>query len=340
MVKLWQGLLPAPAFALIALAYRWQPFPDVVKVGVKCGLVFLVTAFWWPTLVWLTPGAYDAVMHADSVWHMIFGWNLLERYGEMEYGARHRRDILWFITGPMSVYFGASLFPAATLGAFAVLGGVWHRAWEIGARLWNTISLRFPGLVERDQLHVDAAWTRKLSRPASPEAIPGLGLGVLWLVWFGVGRIGFDQIDIPGATGPEPTLSEQRKQRQGALITAIVRTEFDQLEAALEYVRQRRGNARYILASDTYNTGAMVALITGKPVLPLFSEYKMVSLIDDAEFKRLLDEGEIPFILTTSHMLYMDFDLYTRMRTSSLDVTARSGLPKNGELELLRVTDW
>ena len=66
----------------------------------------------------------------------------------------------------------------------------------------------------------------------------------------------------------------------------------------------------------------------------------MVSLIDDAEFKRLLDEGEIPFILTTNHMLYMDFDLYTRMRTSSLDVTSRSGLPKNGELELLRVTDW
>ena len=42
--------------------------------------------------------------------------------------------------------------------------------------------------------------------------------------------------------------------RAFALITAIVRTEFDQLEAALEYVRQRRGNARYILASDTCNT--------------------------------------------------------------------------------------
>ena len=155
-----------------------------------------------------------------------------------------------------------------------------------------------------------------------------------------LGRIGFDQTDIPGFTGPEPTLAEQRRQRQGALITAIVRTEFDQLEAALEYVRQRRRDARFILASDTYNTGAMVALITGQPVLPLFSEYKMVPLIEDAEFKSLLDQGEIPFILTTNHMLYMDFDLYTRMRTSSLDVTTRSGLPKDGEIELLRVTDW
>ena len=91
MVKLWQGLMPAPAFALLALAYRWQPWPDLVKVGLKCAAIFLVTAFWWPVIVWLTPGAYDAVMHADSVWHMIFGWNLFERYGELEYGARHRK---------------------------------------------------------------------------------------------------------------------------------------------------------------------------------------------------------------------------------------------------------
>ena len=477
MVKLWQGLLPAPAFALLALAYRWQPWPNLLKVGVKCAAVFLVTAFWWPVIVWLTPGAYDAVMHADSVWHMIFGWNLLERYGELEYGARHRRDMLWFVTGPMSVYFGASLFPAAMLGVFAVLGAVCHRAWESGARQWDTIARRFPELADRARSRVGPVWTRKLSSPAPAEAIPGLGLGVLWLVWFGVGmigfggasirlatywtvttpavaalagigaasipallrrgsvaawlifigalggalycaavygqvrevapyfrtasnvafmfsvaiaiaavfvyfgwrprgfdlaalalvvvsvgavalttivpvhnianprddtlgRIGFDQIDIPGARGPEPTPAEWRRQRQGALITAIVRTEFDRLESALEYVRQRRGSARYILASDTYNTGAMVALITGQPVLPLFSEYKMVPLIDDAEFKRLLDEGEIPFILTTNHMLYMDFDLYTRMRMSSLDVTARSGLPRGGEMQLLRVTDW
>ena len=479
MIKLWQGLMPAPAFALLALAYRWQPWSTLVKVGVKCAAIFLVTALWWPVLVWLTPGSYDAVMHADSVWHMIFGWNLLERYGELEYGARHRRDILWFVTGPMSVYFGASLFPAALLGVFAVLGGAWNRAWETAARLrrGRFETCPYPWLVERIRSYVGPVWERKLSRPVPSDAVPGLGLGVLWLVWFGVGligfggasirlatywtvttpavaalagigiasipallrrgsvgawivflgalagliycatvygqvrevapyfryasnlafvfcmaiavaavfvyfrwrpfgfdlstatlmvacagavaltatvtfhnlanprddtlgRIGFDQIDIPGFRGPEPTLDEQRKQRQGALITAIVRTEFERLEAALEFVRHRRGNARYLLASDTYNTGAMVALITGEPVLPLFSEYKLEALIDDTEFKRLLDEGHIPFILTTRDMLYMDFDMYTRMRTSSLDITTSSGLPKDGEYELLWVTDW
>ena len=473
MVKLWQGLLPAPAFALLALAYRWQPWPDLVKIGLKCAAIFLVTAFWWPVVVWLTSGAYDSVMHAESVWHMIFGWNLFERYGELEYGARHRRDMLWFVTGPMSVYFGASLFPAALLGAFAVSGRLWNRTrafvltdpLRVGVRVKDLSSL------------VGPVWTRKLSRPAPPDALPGLGLGILWLVWFGVGligfggasirlatywtvttpaiaalagigvasipallrkgslaawlvfggalgglvycmsvygqvrevtpyfntasnlafvscvaitvaavfvyfkwrpfgidlpavtlaavcvvavaltatvtyhnlanprddtlgRIGFDQIDIPGFVGPELTRDEERKQRQGALITAIVRTEFDQLEAALEYVRDRRGDARYLLASDTYNTGAMVSLITGEPVLPLYSEYRLEALIEDAEFKRLLEQGHIPFILTTRHMLYMDFDLYTRMRTSSLDITKTSGLPGEGEFELLWVTDW
>ena len=63
MVKLWQGLLPAPAFALLALAYRWQPWPSLVKIGLKCAAVFLVTAFWWPALVWLTP---RRIRHRDA----------------------------------------------------------------------------------------------------------------------------------------------------------------------------------------------------------------------------------------------------------------------------------
>lgn len=479
MIKLWQGLMPAPAFALLALAYRWQPWPDLVKVGLKCAAIFLVTAFWWPVIVWLTPGAYDAVMHADSVWHMIFGWNLLERYGELEYGARHRRDILWFVTGPMSVYFGASLVPAALIGVFAVLVGVWDHAFETGARYWSSLSRRFPGSADRLRSLVELVSGRasRRTRSGPGDALPGLGLGVLWLVWFGVGligfggasirlatywtvttpavaalvgigvasipallrrggvgawliflgalagllycmsvygqvrevapyfstasnlafvfsvaiavaavfvyfgwrpfgfnvsaatlvavcvgavaltasvtyhnltnprddtlgRIGFDQVDIPGFRGPEVTRDERRKQRQGALITAIVRIELDQLEAALEYVRSRRGDSRYFLATDTYNTGAVVALITGEPVLPLYSEYKLEALIEDAELKRLLEEGHIPFILTARDMLYMDFDLYTRMRTSALDITSSSGLPKAGEYELLWVTDW
>ena len=157
-----------------------------------------------------------------------------------------------------------------------------------------------------------------------------------------LGRIGFDQVDIPGFRGPELTRDERRKQRQGALITAIVRIELDQLEAALEYVRSRRGNARYFLATDTYNTGAVVALITGEPVLPLYSEYRTGSVDRRRRAQASdLEEGHIPFVLTTRDMLYMDFDLYTRMRTSSLDITSRIRAPsEDGEYELLWVTDW
>ena len=75
-------------------------------------------------------------------------------------------------------------------------------------------------------------------------------------------------------------------------------------------------------------------------MLPLYSEYKLEALIDDAELKRLLEEGHIPFILTTRDMLYMDFDLYTRMRTSSSRYHSQFRPPWGGEYELLWVTDW
>ena len=467
MIKLWLGLLPAPAFALLALAYRWQSWRQLIRTGAVCAAIFLATAFWWPLVVWLTPGAYDAVMHADNVWDMIFGWNLLERYGELEYGARHRKDILWFVTGPMSVYFGTSLFPAAAVGAFAVMVGLWDGGRETLAKLRSSLAARFPRIAARLPLS-----------PNSQILTPSADMGILWLTWFAIalvgfggasirlatywtvstpavaalagigvaaipaligrrgslgwaalaiglggvfycaavygafgaasawfgrasdvafgmvaallvaavfmyfgwrpfrvnagaaalvaacvvgilltatvtlhslanprddtlGRIGFDQIDLPNrAPGPPPTRDEERKRLQGTLITAIVRIEPERLKAVLDYAQERRGDSRYLMASDTYNTGAMVALITGEPVLPLYSEYKMEPLVGDAELKRLLDSGEIPFVLTTRHMLYMDFDLYARTRAASLDVSYRSGLPASGEYELLRVGDW
>ena len=477
MIKLWQGLLPAPAFALLALGYRWQSWPDTLKTGLKCFSIFLVTAFWWPVVVWLTPGSYETVMHAENVWDMIFGWNLLERFGELEYGARHRQDISWFVTGPMSVYFGASLFPASALGLLAVAVHFMDKVRQIASGVQSRLTNRFPRAWTYLASFAGEGTRRRRAGEVPETPLAGMATGALWAIWLGIaviafggasirlatywtvaapavaalagigivsipgllrrqgavvwiafllalggtlysgsvygqireiapyfrhasnvallcaagiavasvfayfqwrpfkvnvpavtlisssvvavlltgvvtmhnivnprddtlGRIGFDQIDIPGLRGPEPTRDEERKQRQGALITAIVRTDLDELERALEYARLRRGHSRYLLASDSYNTGAMVSLITGEAVLPLYSEYKLTRLVDDEEFQRLIDEGEIPFILTTDHMLYMDFYLYARMRSSSLNETARAGLPETGELQLLRVTDW
>ena len=474
MIKLWQGLLPAPAFALVALMYRWQSWASFVRTGSIGAGIFLATAFWWPVVVWLTPSAYDSVMHADSVWDMIFGWNLRERFGELEYGARHRQDILWFVTGPMAPYFGVSLFPAAAVGVVAVAVALWRQAMAKIASMAPVNALRESKVLEYLSFYTDESGTQTSSRntKGADDSIARVTeMGILWVLWIGLavvafgganirlitywvaaapavaaltgigiavipsllrkggmtrwltylvalsgsiycavvyggtshvfgisaglsaliaiavvvggiflyfqwrpfgknaatattitalvaltlltssvtlnnlfnprddtlGRIGFDMV--PPRTPPrsEPSPREAELQRQGGLITAIARVELEELDAALEYVRQRRGDSRYLLASDSYNTGAFVSMRTGEPVLPVYSEYQMDSLVDRNELKRMVEDGDIPFFLTVSYLSEFDFLLYARMEANSRDVTARAGLPARGEYRLFEV---
>ena len=474
MIKLWQGLLPAPAFALVALMYRWQSWTSFIRTSAIGAGIFLATAFWWPVVVWFTSSAYDSVMHADSVWDMIFGWNLRERFGELEYGARHRQDILWFVTGPMAPYFGVSLFPAAAVGVVAVTVALWRQAMTKIASMAPVTALRESRVLEYLSFYTYESGTQTSSRNtkgADDSIVRVTELGILWVLWLGLavvafgganirlitywvaaapavaaltgigiavipsllrkggmtrwlaylvalsgsiycvvvyggtshvfgisaglsaliaiavvvggiflyfqwrpfgknvatattitalvaltlltssvtlnnlfnprddtlGRIGFDMV--PPRTPPrsEPSPREAELQRQGGLITAIVRVELEELDAALEFVRQRRGDSRYLLASDSYNTGAFVSMRTGEPVLPLYSEYKMDSLVDRNELKRMVEDGDIPFFLTVSYLSEFDFLLYARMEASSRDVTARAGLPARGEYRLFEV---
>ena len=467
MVKLWQGLLPAPAFAALALTQRWQPWRDVFRIALISSGVFLAVAFWWPVLVWLTPGAYQSVMHADSVWSMIFKWNLLERFGELEYGANHRRDILWFVTGPMALFFGISLFPAAALGAASVAAGLLRDAADGAGRLWRTLIRAFrnrSGPVERrsrsdgggpDSQDFGILWltwlgiavvaygeasvrlaTYWVSAGPAVAALAGLGVvalvervasarerrslawllmwmtvvGLLYcaavfaragdvadyfryaarisfalavvvtlanvLMYFGwrpfagamparlavagcmaaillggvvslhnilnprddtLGRIGFDMVAIPEDARPAEPPSDPRAERQGAMITAIVRTEPERVESAMKYVRQRAGDASYFLASDSYNTGAFVSLMTGERVFPIYSEYRMERAAELSELQILARGGELPYVLTSVHLEVMDPPLYRWILSNTLDVTARSGLPYGGEMRLLEV---
>ena len=467
MVKLWQGLLPAPAFAALALTQRWQPWRDVFRIALISSGVFLVVAFWWPVLVWLTPGAYQSVMHADSVWSMIFKWNLLERFGELEYGANHRRDILWFVTGPMALFFGISLFPAAALGAGSVAAGLLRDAAEGAGRLWRTLIRVFRSRsapVERrsrsdgggpDSRDFGILWltwlgiaviaygeasvrlaTYWVSAGPAVAALAGLGVvalvervasarerrslawllmwmtvvGLLYcaavfaragdvadyfryaarisfalavvvtlanvLMYFGwrpfagamparlavagcmaaillggvvslhnilnprddtLGRIGFDMVAIPEGDRPAEPPSDPRAERQGAMITAIVRTEPERIESAMKYVRQRAGDASYLLASDSYNTGAFVSLMTGERVFPIYSEYRMERAAELSELQSLARAAELPYVLTSVHLEVMDPPLYRWILSNTLDVTTRSGLPYDGEMRLLEV---
>ena len=474
MVKLWQGLLPAPAFALIALMYRWQSWTAFIRTGVIGAAIFLATAFWWPVVVWLTPSAYESVMHADSVWDMIFGWNLRERFGDLEYGARHRQDILWFVTGPMAPYFGVSLFPAAAVGVMAVAVALWGQAVAKIASLKPVIALRESRVWAYLSFYTEETGMRTISRDmkdAEDSVSRGTEMGILWVLWLGLavaafgganirlitywvaatpavaaltgigiasipallrrgglvrwlaylvalagalycalvygrvshlfginaglaaaitiavvaggvllyfqwrpfgrdaataiavttlvvltlltsaitlnnlfnprddtlGRIGFDMVPARQLPRGEPSEREIELQRQGAMITAIVRVELEDLDAAMEYVRQRRGDSRYLLASDSYNTGAFVSMRTGEAVLPVYSEYRLDSLVDRDELKRMIEDGDIPFFLTVSYLEEFDFLLYALMSSNSRDVTARAGLPKDGEYRLFEV---
>ena len=474
MVKLWQGMLPAPAFALIALMYRWQPWGAFMRTGAIGAGIFLATAFWWPVVVWLTPWAYDSVMHAESVWDMIFGWNLRERFGDLEYGARHRQDILWFVTGPMAPYFGVSLFPAAAVGVVAVAVGLWRRGVTYVAGLRPVVALRESRVWAYLSFYTDETETRMSSRDtedAEYSISRVTEMGILWVLWLGLavvafgganirlitywvaatpavaaltgigvvsvaallkrgglarwaaylavlagslycalvygrvshlfginaalaaaigiavmaggvllyfqwrpfgrnlaaavavtalaaltlmtsaatlnnlfnprddtlGRIGFDMVPERSPPRSEPSARERELQRQGGMITAIVRVELEELDAALEYVRQRRRDSRYFLATDSYNTGAFVSMRTGEAVLPLYSEYQLDTLVDRVELKRMIEDGDIPFFLTVSYLSEMDFLLYARMEASGRDVTARAGLPARGEYRLFEV---
>ena len=480
LAKLWQGLLPAPAIAAMALACRWTSWGRFIRTAAISAAAFLATALWWPFAVWLAPSAYAAVMHADNVWDMIFGWNLTQRFGALEYGANHRRDILWFLTGPMSLFLGVSLLPSAAIGAASLAADMLARARTDAGRAFDRLRARFPALPDA------AVWIAPRRSPFAPDAAesggalryaPSVGVGLLWTAWalaaviafgatsvrlatywtaaapafaalsgigiaslaprlrrrdgfawaltgvalagaiycagvygsvshvagyfrqasllcwalatvlavaavlmyfelraFGgrlpawtitavcaaaalvsttvafhnitqprddtLGRIGFDMVDIPGDPQPPPTtLGERRAQLQGTLITAIVRTDPDDLMSALDYVRRNRGDGRYLLAADTYNTAAMVTFLTGEPVLPLYSEYQMSALLDAPDLRRVLEEGETRFILTSSHLQTMDWRLYGTIRSSATEFTSAAGLPQRGEMRLFRVRE-
>ena len=474
MVKLWQGLLPAPAFAMVALMYRWQPWAAFIRTGVIGAGIFLATAFCWPVVVWITPSAYESVMHADSVWDMIFGWNLRERFGDLEYGARHRQDILWFITGPMAPYFGVSLFPAAAVGVVAVAVALWGQVMAKIGSLKPVTALRESRVWAYLSFYTEEPGTRTSSldtKDAEDSVSRVTEMGILWVLWFGLavvafgganirlitywvaatpavaaltgigiasipallqrggltrwlaylvallgslycalvygrtshvfgvnaglaaaiaiavvaggiflyfqwrpfgknvvpaiavtaltvltlltsaitlnnlfnprddtlGRIGFDMIPARQLPRSEPSEREIELQRQGAMITAIVRVELEDLDAAIEYVRQRRGDSRYLLASDSYNTGAFISMRTGEPVLPVYSEYRLDNLVDRSELKRMIEDGDIPFFLTVSYLEEFDFLLYALISSNSRDVTARAGLPPRGEYRLFEV---
>jgi hypothetical protein len=161
-----------------------------------------------------------------------------------------------------------------------------------------------------------------------------------------LGRIGFDQVLVPAPPPtrasrriPPPRPQQTQAQNQGALITSIVRTEVDDLDATLDFVLKNRGSSRYLLATDTYNTSARVSLVTGEPVLTLYSEYNKTRVTELSVLKELTRTGAVRFILISDVMKSMDFELYAWIQANTREVSIRAGLPFRDEMELLEVID-
>ena len=121
MSKLWQGLIPLPGLAIFYIYMRWEPWSKFLQTTVLALAVFTMTAFAWPLLAWLLESSYGTVMHSENVWDMIFGWNLFDRFGNLQYGSSHDPSWFWFLTGPMQVFLGITFLPLGILGSCFIL---------------------------------------------------------------------------------------------------------------------------------------------------------------------------------------------------------------------------
>ena len=157
MSKLWQGLLPVPALAVFVIILRWEAWGRFLKTATVAFVIFIITALVWPTLVWLFDSHYDAVMHSENIWDMIFGWNLFDRFGGLQYGSTHDPSWFWFLTGPMQIFLGITFIPLAVLGGLKTV-------YDLPAKIFSKTT-------------------------SKEKLVPCIGL--IWLMWLLICIVGF-----------------------------------------------------------------------------------------------------------------------------------------------------
>ena len=455
MTKLWQGLIPLPALAIFYISMRWETWIKFFRTTGLAVILFAIAAFSWPTLAWLLESSYGAVMHSDNVWDMIFGWNLLDRFGNLQYGSSHDPGWFWFLTGPMQVFLGISFLPLGILGASIILfdskkifsfpnqqakitfytGLIWL--------IWILVSMiGFGGASVR----LSSYWASTLPAICAISAIGIVGIakhrtsyrewqravsfviliiGLLYIasafshlsslstlyryltficliaalslpfllflkpgtdsvnfkkgemvlnrfLWslFAIillanlsvtsyslinprddtlGRIGFDQmpVNFPNRNN-DPIDSEiERGRLRGTVITAIVRSEPQDLTEAIKYIYESSRNSQYLMATDSYNTAAKIAYHTAEtlpeiprlPIIPIYSEYQDTWITTLSELETISEHGSVKYIMAASEMKSLKFEFWTWLNLHADDVTIMTGLPFNGEMRVFRIRD-
>lgn len=81
--KMIQALIILPLYGLIYLLYSQQSVLKRIRDLAVTGLVFLVSALWWPIAVWLTPvnsRPFIGGTATNNIWELIAGYNGLNRF--------------------------------------------------------------------------------------------------------------------------------------------------------------------------------------------------------------------------------------------------------------------
>ncbi|MCH7745787.1 MAG: hypothetical protein IIC84_06920 [Chloroflexi bacterium] len=149
-----------------------------------------------------------------------------------------------------------------------------------------------------------------------------------------LGEIGFDMVNVPG--GP-PGSARTRAQLRGTMITAIVRTPADDLDKAVAFLIDNRGDAAYLVAADSYNTTARLTFLGREPVLTLYSEYKDERVTELSLLKELAQDGQVRYIMISRAFQEMDREMFSWIQRNTWDVTSLAGLPAFGEMRLLEL---
>lgn len=82
-VKMIQALIVVPIYGLMYLLFAAKPLLKRFTNLLLTGVVFLVTALWWPLAVWLVPKnsrPFIGGTLTNNIWELIVGYNGLDRF--------------------------------------------------------------------------------------------------------------------------------------------------------------------------------------------------------------------------------------------------------------------
>ena len=297
--------------------------------------------------------AYDAVpvgplRLAAPALAMQFAWTLpLAVLGAVFAWRRHRAHValwsVWALTYGIVYSLAGGIFHGyylATLGPpLAALAGIgcfelWKRGsthlavglgaaalWQgyvAGASLgWTSAWVGFPVVALLAALA--AQWRAK--RP--PAVIGGVALLVLPAFWslsavFAPGNLTLPSASLPRWLGIDDGRGPILSRNWGAL------TDDPKLQA---FLKEHRGNARFLLAAPNALVAAPVIIRTGQPVMAFGGFFGNDPVMSVDAFAKAVERGEVRFVVLATNRRTRDFERWVRTHGTVVDPSLWRSLP-------------